>query len=76
MSGALTSRRDHHPPRRPDFADVACGFTRGAATGTGALPVVGFTFDEFLWLEKSGTAVRCFLDIMPPVIVGRQYYQL
>ena len=40
------------------------------------MPVVGFTFDEFLWLEKSGTAVRCFLDIMPPVIVGRQYYQL
>jgi len=38
-----------YPPRRPDFADVACGLTRGAATGAGAFAGVACgTFDGAL----------------------------
>lgn len=51
---------------------MACGFTRGAGTGTGAFAAPGpGSLVCGLWLEKSGTAVRCFFAMIAPVLTVR-----
>lgn len=62
-AGGFSIPYPDYAPRRPDFEDVACGLTFGAEDGAGLAPfAVGApgTFGCGLWLEKSGTAVRCF----------------
>jgi hypothetical protein len=58
----------HHWPRRPDFADVACGFTARVGAWAGAAGFAsGFSVGgtAFRFVEKSGIDRGLFFFMAP-----------